>query len=362
MTIFFSLKNIIYLDDKNPIGEVSVIRQLGDKLFILDRKHTQQLFCFDLKGKLIWEFNSKGNGPLEYGRISDFVINEKNRTIDILDSRRYKIINLDIDTGIAKTEFKLGCYGGEMVLYGDQDYLLYTSNFTVNEELNYKLLLVNTDQKVNSGNLYVHDYEKDKHWEGYRSLEKYDNTIYFTETLNDTIYTIKNDTLRTEYYIDFMDKKYPNDLKFDYSSLKNRELRKKKPYISPISRVREKNGVLNFMFSYKLEFFSVFYDIDKRSTLIFNSLDNGIQLGLKHQIILNGYIDEGFIGIVQPYTLVVKNLGRDPEGQIIEPPNLEKGKHKIKKHLEHLEIYDIMSKTDENSNPVLLVYEFKKNN
>lgn len=348
---FFNLKNIIYLDDKKAIGEISVIRQFGDKIFILDRKNTQQLFCYNLKGKLIWEFNSKGGGPLEYGKISDFVINEKDKTIDLLDNSRYKIINIDINTGIAKNEFKLGCYGSEMILYDNQDYLLYTSNFTVNEELNYKLLLVNNNQKINSKNLFVQNYEEDKHWKGFRSLEKYDNTIYFTETLNDTIYTIKNDTLKTEYYVDFLDKKYPNDLKSNYSFSKHKKLNKNKPYVYSISRVREKNGILNFMFAYNSEFYSVFYDIKKQSTFIFNSLNEGITFGEKEHIIMNGYIDDGFIKTIQPFILesVKKQIESNQE---------------LKNYLieNKPEMYDVMLKTNESSNPVLFIYEFKKNN
>ncbi len=348
---YFSLKNVIYLDNKSPIGQVTLIRQYKDRLFILDRENTQQLFCFDLKGKLIWEFKSKGGGPLEYNKISDFVINEKKQTIDVLDKNSYKIINLDIYTGIAKTEFKLGVYGREMVLYDNGDYLLHTENLTVSDELNYKLLLINTNQQINSRNLPVFGNDKNKHSTGFRSLEKSNGTIYFTETLNDTIYTIKNDTLRTRYYVDFLDKKYPEELNKNFTLDKAERLNGNKPYITPIDLVREKNGILNFMFSYKSSFYTVFYDISNKSTYIFNKLKNGKTFGEFEQILTQGYINDGFIVIIEPFML---EMMKESMG------NNEKLKENLIKYKP--ELYNAIVKTNKNSNPILFVYEFKKNN
>lgn len=348
---YFSLKKVIYLDKKSPLGQVSLIRQYKEKLFILDKKNTQQLFCFDLEGKLIWEFKSRGKGPLEYNQISDFVINEKKGTIDVLDSGSYKIINLDINTGVAKTEFKLGFYGTEMVLCKNGNYLIYTGNLTVNNDLNYKLLLANSKQEVFSRNLPVYEYEKDKYFVGYRSLEKCTNTIYFTETLNDTIYTVKNDTLKTAYYVDFLDKKYPKELNINYTYNKAKKLMRDKPYIDNVGRVSEKNGILNFTFSYKREFFIVFYDIKKKVTYIFNELKNGKTLKESDQILKYGYIDDGFVTIIEPYQFdgYKKNIESKQESRNY----LIKNKP---------EMYNVIMKTDKNSNPVLFIYEFKKRN
>lgn len=348
---YFRLKNVIYLDNKTPIGQVTSIRQYKDRLFILDRENTQQLFCFDLEGKLIWEFKSKGGGPMEYNKISDFVVNEKKQTIDVLDKNSYKIINLDILTGIAKTEFKLGVYGREMVLYDNGDYLLHTENLTVSDELNYKLLLVNTDQQVNSRNLPVVGNDENKHSTGFRSLEKSNGTIYFTETLNDTIYTIKNDTLKTRYYVDFLDKKYPKELNKNFSLDEAERLKANKPYITPIDMVREKNGMLNFMFSYKGSFYTVFYDINNKSTYLFKKLKNGKTFGESEQILTQAYINEGFVVVIEPFMLEMMKDAMENNGQLKE--KLIKNKP---------ELYKAIVKTNKNSNPILFVYEFKKNN
>lgn len=348
---YFRLKKVIYLDGKSPIGQISVIRQHKEKLFILDTKNTKQLYCFNLEGKLLWEFKSLGKGPMEYTKINDFIINEKNKTIDILDSGSHKIITVDINTGVAKNEFILGCFGREMVLYSNGDYLLYTMNITLNDDLNYKLLLVNTNQEVKSRNLPVWEEEKDKYAKGLRSLDKSNETIYFTETLNDTIYTIKNDKLKTGYYVDFLDKKYPENLKENYTNNKATYLKEEKPYIESIDRVSEKNGILNFMFAYKREFYTTFYDINKKTTYLFKNLKKGKTLGESDQILFKGNINDGYVNIIEPY--------------IFDMLRTKIGSNKnLRDKLIHdkPEMYDVITKTNENSNPVIFVYEFKKNN
>lgn len=348
---YFSLKKVIYIDGKSPIGQISLIRQYKEKLFILDRENTQQLYCFDLEGKLIWEFKSRGRGPLEYNQIYDFIINEKKGTIDVLDSGNNKIINIDINTGIAKKEFKLGFFGREMVLYNNGDYLLYTGNITVNNDLNYKLLLANTNQEVKSRCLPILEGEKNKYSAGFRSLDQSNETIYFTETFNDTIYTIKNDELKTAFYVEFLDKKYPQELMINFTQDKADRLNRAKPYINNIDRVSEKNGILNFMFSYNKSFYTVFYDIRNKSTYIFNMLKSGKKLDVFEQIIFQGNINEGYVKIVEPFYF--DKLRKDFESNKKFRDNIMENNPKM---------YNIISKTNENSNPILFIYEFKKRN
>ncbi|WP_147677885.1 6-bladed beta-propeller [Algibacter pacificus] len=346
---YFKLKKIIYLDDKNPVGSIATIRQHKDKIFVLDRENAQQLFCFDINGNFVWEFKGKGGGPLEYNRISDFIINDKKGTVDVLDKNRFKIINLDINTGIAKKEFKLGFYGREMVLYKNGMYLVHTENLAVNRELSYKLLLVNENQEVKSRNLSIGEFEKNKQLTGFRSIEKSNGLIYFTETLNDTIYTIKNDTLRNSYYVDFMDKKYPDELKFDFKLGKALKLKKDKPYISPIDQVREKNGFISFTFSYKGSLYSVFFNKKDKRTYIFDKLKYDKSLGEDEQIFYRGFIDDGLVKIVNPYMF---DQVRD----------LIKSNQKFRNNLivNKKQIYDVITRTNSSSNPILFIYEFKK--
>ena len=193
---FFILKKIIYLNDDSPIGQITKLEEYKDRIIILDRENAKQLFCFTHSGDLIWEYKSQGAGPLEYSKISDFVVNENSNTIDVLDENNHKIIKINIDTGKPIEEFKTGVYAREMVMYNSNEYLMYTMNLTINDDLSYKLLLINSNAEVISRNLKVSNNDKKRHWTGFRSLDKFDKKVFFTETLNDTIYSIENDTIK----------------------------------------------------------------------------------------------------------------------------------------------------------------------
>ncbi|TWO31567.1 6-bladed beta-propeller [Seonamhaeicola sediminis] len=348
---YFDFKKAIFLDNSVPIGQISLIRQFKEKIFVLDKHNTKMFYCYNIKGELLWVFKSKGKGPLEYAKLTDFIINEESGEIDLIDSQSYKVISLDIETGRAKSEFYLGFYGREMALYDKENYLVYTLNFGVNTDLNYKLILVNKKQEVKSRIFFINPYEKDRHSLGFRTISKFDNTVYFNEYLNDTIYTIRNDTLRPSFYIDFQDKKYPENLKKQFLKDQEKSYVKSDLYVKNIDLIREDNGILNFAFSYKKKYYTMFYDSNSKKTYLFHKLKKGKVVGHQEQIFPNGYINDGFVKVIDPYLLDVnRKMMASNEG--------------LKHHFQtnKPEFYNAMINTNENSNPVLFVYEFKKQN
>ncbi|GAL68433.1 hypothetical protein JCM19301_76 [Jejuia pallidilutea] len=327
---------------------MSIIKQHDNEIFILDTKNTKKLFCFSLEGNLKWEFGSIGKGPLEYNRPTDFVINKAKDAIHILDNSGYKIITVDLKTGIALNEFNLNCYALEMVLTDTGDFLVNTSNLFDNKHLNYKLLCIDSSQAVISKNLRIPKNQEKKQYQTSRSLAKFGNNIFFTETLNDTIYRIKADTLTRAYYIDFKKIKYPEKLIIKYSYQKTKKLQKKRPFVLALDKVREKNGILNFSFYYGKEIYTVFYKIKDNKTFIFHTLKNGKTLSDDQQILPFGYINEGFVDIIEPYLLNdVKKL-------------LETNKAYKDYLIENKpEVYNLILSTEASSNPILFIYEFK---
>lgn len=345
----FKFIRALQIDNKEPIGEISKIDQFEEKIFIADTRNAQKLFCYNLKGELQWIFDKQGDGPLEYNKIADFVVNKSKKTIDVLDENAYKIIQVDIDTGKPINSFKIGVYANELELYKNK-YLFYTFNLSVDSSLNYKLLLsdVNT-KKVVSRNLPLYGEDYKKLWKGFRPVSKNRNgKIFFTETLNDTIYSIKNDTVSAEYYIDFLDKKFPNSLKNNFSQSRLLETRKKKPFISPIDFVREKYGVLNFSFSYNGKIYTAFLDTKTKQIKIFRDLKNSI-LSYKRpqQIHIQGYLEEGFIKVIDP--IILQHLKK----------RLQKDK-KLKAHIASKSAYllELIENSNDYTNPILLIYEY----
>jgi len=80
--------------DEVLISEVTKLYVSKERIYILDQRKLMGLFVFDLKGKFLFKIMRVGGGPGEYHIISDFIINEKDKTIRLLaDGGR--LINYD---------------------------------------------------------------------------------------------------------------------------------------------------------------------------------------------------------------------------------------------------------------------------
>ena len=82
------------LTDNSIIADYSKVIIKDNKLFIMDNsKAVQGIFVFDMDGKFLFNINKRGNGPGEYTSVDDFYVNEKNKTIGILN--RFQILIYD---------------------------------------------------------------------------------------------------------------------------------------------------------------------------------------------------------------------------------------------------------------------------
>lgn len=83
----FSAIQLIPLETKaeSLIKELSKIEYFENNYFILDEA-LSRITVFDENGKYKYSIDHSGNGPEEYINISDFIINKKNRTIELLSS------------------------------------------------------------------------------------------------------------------------------------------------------------------------------------------------------------------------------------------------------------------------------------
>jgi hypothetical protein len=84
--MFKNVKAIILeTGDNFLIGRVTELQVFDGKIYILDEHVAKALFVFDLNGKFIRKIGNIGKGPGEYIRITDFTIDTENRFIYLLD-------------------------------------------------------------------------------------------------------------------------------------------------------------------------------------------------------------------------------------------------------------------------------------
>lgn len=80
--------------DEDLISEATKLYVSKERIYIMDQLREMGLFIFDLNGKFLFRIKRVGAGPGEYRIISDFIINEKEKTIQLLADGR-KIITFD---------------------------------------------------------------------------------------------------------------------------------------------------------------------------------------------------------------------------------------------------------------------------
>lgn len=89
----FSKAEIVPLEtnDSSLIVNTDKIIYSNDTIYLLDKKQSQ-LFVFDDSGKFLWKLDKLGRGPGEYLNIEDFVINPRNRNLEIISATGQYII------------------------------------------------------------------------------------------------------------------------------------------------------------------------------------------------------------------------------------------------------------------------------
>ena len=98
--IFSSVKVIVLENKKDALlGIIEKIYPYQNKLFILDSQFVEGVLEFDKNGRFIRKIGNKGNAPGEYSSCGDFAINEQLEEIYLFDYRHNRINKYDIKTG-----------------------------------------------------------------------------------------------------------------------------------------------------------------------------------------------------------------------------------------------------------------------
>lgn len=98
-TDLFEEMVVVKLETKEDviISEIMDFLIYNERIVVLDYLRSS-LFIFNTEGKFLDKVHSQGKGPGEYLGISDFLIDKKNETIEILDHSSRKIHIFDFET------------------------------------------------------------------------------------------------------------------------------------------------------------------------------------------------------------------------------------------------------------------------
>lgn len=87
LSTFFKSANPIILETKEEclIGEIIELQVFDGHIYVLDIRAAKSLLVFDMTGRFIRKIGSLGQGPGEYTSISNFTLDTENRFIYLLD-------------------------------------------------------------------------------------------------------------------------------------------------------------------------------------------------------------------------------------------------------------------------------------
>lgn len=148
----FTLKQELSIGNEDDDDYIFVkVRKLAvddqDNIYVLDRGKCQ-VKVFDKHGTYIRSFGRKGQGPGEFLSPKDLIVDEKNKTIHILDYGNRKIVRYHFN-GTFDSELKLK-KGGPLCFFMDPDrfYLVRYSFINDHGDWYYKIIKYNLDGKI----------------------------------------------------------------------------------------------------------------------------------------------------------------------------------------------------------------------
>lgn len=200
--------SIIKLDSTQLVAEVSKFLKANNHLYILDKK-SNSFFCFNPDGSVSWKYNKIGRGPEEHDKLVDFSL--RNGKIYLLDKLN-KILVIDSNGHfIAKNKIpyqKYRFFANFMYVNEHNDVVTY--NYDVGEDredIKYKMIVLDSSlSTIKNVHLQKHNGKNEKLWTPTPfPLQVFTNNrgFYYTEALNDTIYSYRGDSLQKEYVINF---------------------------------------------------------------------------------------------------------------------------------------------------------------
>lgn len=361
-SIFKSVKAIV-LDNKEVL--IEKMQPYESTLFILDSQSAKGVYEFSKNGEFIRKIGSVGNGPGEYNACNDFTINEQTKEIYIYDSYNKRINKYDIETGAYKSSLNIEAENTiDRIWYNSGRLYAVNTFFRVNQKEPYYILQqldITTGKKVD---YWMNASQYNKGWKDelfhtnlfYRVGE---NTDLFAFGLSDSIMCIREGELYP--YISLSGKKVVSteDISKDDLLLSADPMTRSKKTFDLYMRLGKQDKIMNISSIYESDQmlyikcrawqeYTIQFDKRNGEALMYtNSEDDILFSKSPNSYTIPNYLTSdkrGVYYIVQTDFLSEIKSFASRKG-VISDKVVNKNK------LENL---------DEDSNPLILYYEYKK--
>lgn len=188
--------------DNNLIGKISQLLFADNLLFVIDSENTKSINVFDLEGNFKHRICNIGNGPGEYVEISNVCIVPNKRQLAVLDRLQRRIIYYRFDgeyVFMEKIPFIHNYF--EYLESGNKVYEIYGMNDSKLKDNKENAVVVTDSINRLIYGFYKDIYKSDFYYTKNKTLRKFDNRIYFSPNITDTIFCIKDTAVEAKYCV-----------------------------------------------------------------------------------------------------------------------------------------------------------------
>ncbi|QZT38470.1 6-bladed beta-propeller [Halosquirtibacter xylanolyticus] len=251
------------------VGNIDKLIAYDNKIYILDREVAESIFIYDNYGRFISKISNKGKGLGEYLMIDDFLIDDQNGEIRILDLDQGKIICYDDNRFIREVEIDNEfCF-----IENFGDHIIGINDYCGTKDDCYGVLVLDKNLNVERK---LAPFTKNDHrvlWELRKPVYKDQSGVYITEAFSNVIHRMDKDFNYEPYvYIDFGKEAFHLD-KNDVD---------RKTYLKELSKTDKAFLVDYFMKNNHFTFFEFFYQ--QSMTYCFYSDNNPHEIMLTHSL------------------------------------------------------------------------------
>lgn len=346
---------VLEITDNSLLGKIDKIDFIDDSLYVLERG--KGLFLFNRKGKFIRRIGDKGVGLGEYISPIDISVDAENKKLYLLDSQTQTVLKYSAH-GDYESSFKID--NKKMFCTRIQYYngKLYTNLYTYGEAEN-KFLLSEVDIKDGKRTSFWLDaVQYNKGWNDLfianqqPFISSYAGKPKFYQLFMDTIFEIGQEGIQP--YIVFQSKNFVTKDFLDFQ----KETRKASKIFSDLNSTGKIYNLCNYLESEKYIYFN-YYRGDNLYICFYDKLHKSVCVTKDVKNDLFYVDDEGtqlfpnFISFDEEraYSIEMNNdFSRNMLLKDIQD-------NRINRNVENIEAFQNIS---EDSNPVIIYYEFKK--
>lgn len=329
------------------IHEIEKVREIGDTLVIMTE---QGLWLINIEGEVLNKIENIGQGPGEYGVISDLLIDVENNTVEILDGDQGKIITYGFNGEFLdewnNTAFHMAKSFGKI---SDDIYTLYGGvSFEMN--IGHRLLYVSKKQNkvtkkyfpVGKEARFAVFLDRDNFW-------RLGKDLHFSFTFQDTIYRLREEGPEPYVGFDYGEYSLPRDImEKDFSNVMEFiEYCRQTPAAYQAANFFETDKLLFFTFEHQSHRFQGYYDKKSANLKIVSGLttSDGDEVADELYYFLKyprGVGENALYFEIEPYDLIVRFNG------IKEKVTEGEWERLLQKHKPLMDLYQSLSKDDNN--------------